>query len=295
VAEDNGTTTTQTPGTETPPAETPPAAPAAPELASLWQDEGLRTRDSLVRYKTVDELGKAYIELERKVGEKPQGLLPPGDDATDEQRQAFYRQLPGYPTAPDQYHVQPPELPPEAGQWQAPFVQQFLTDVAHPNGFTQGQVQAVFDFYASFIQQSVQAQRDLDSTQINDAYDTLRTRWGPNTDTNLLIADEHLRRRFGEQDPWWDTLIQRQDGKAVPLKNLPGFIEMAWELGQRHGHDKFVLGDGAGGFLTPELATQRLEEAYAKHGRKAISDAELSDAINRYQPIISSRQGQAGR
>lgn len=275
--------------------QTEAAPSASPELATLWQDDGLRTSRSLARFKTADDLGKAYTELERKMGERPQGPALPDEHATPEAWQAFYRQLPGYPEAPDQYAVQPPELPPEAGEFQAPFVQQFLAEVAHPNGLTQSQVQAVFDFYGSFIQNSVQAQRDLDSEQINTAFDTLRQKWTANTETNLLIADEYLRRTFGDHDPWWETLITRQDGKAVPLKNLPGFIEMAFELGQRHGHDKFIIGDGSGGFLTPDVAQQRLGEARAKHLRGEISTAELTAEIERYQPIISSRQGAPGR
>jgi hypothetical protein len=290
MAESDGTGT----ATEAAPQTTETAAPpSAPELGSLWQSDDLKGSKSLARYKSVDDLGKAYVEMERKFGERT-GVAIPKDDSPPEAWTAFYQQLPGYPKDPSNYNVAPPELPPEAGGWQPEFVQTFLSDVAHKEGMTTRQVQAVFDFYAQFVQQTVQAQRDLDSTQINEAYDTLRQEWTSNTDSNILVADEYLRRTFGDADPWWETLITRKDGKAVPLKNLPGFIKMAHELGQRHGHDKFVQGDGTGGFMTPQLAEQRLSEAYAKHLRKEISDAELTRAVEHLQPIASSQRS-AGR
>jgi hypothetical protein len=298
MAETNGTATAvaqDTSGTATPEASQAPAPATPPALASLWTSDELKGHQGLQKFKSVDDLGKSYVELEKKFGERNQAMAIPKDDSPPEAWQAFWQQLPGYPKEASNYNVAPPELPQEVGGWDPTFVQTFLGDVAHKHGMTTPQVQAVFDFYATYMQAVVQAQRDADSTQINDAYETLRKSWTVNTDQNLLIADEYLRRTFGDADPWWETVITRKDGKSVPLKNIPGFITMAFELGQRHGHDKFVLGDGAGGFLTAEVAQQRLDEQYEKRRKGEITDVELRAAIERYQPVISSRQGTAGR
>lgn len=294
MAETTGTVPGET-GTTPPPAAQPPPVVTGPELGSLWQSDDLKGSKSLERYKSVDDLGKAYVEMERKMGEMTQATAIPKGDAPPEAWQAFWQQLPGYPKTPDAYNVAPPELPPEAGSWDPGFVQQFLGDVAHKQGMTTGQVQAVFDFYAQYMQAVVQAQRDLDATQIHDGYEALRKDWTVNTDANLKRAETYLERTFGTDDPWWETIIKRQDGKTIPLKNIPGFIKMSHQLYRLTMPDELVLGDGSDGYVSADGAQARLDEAYAKHLRKEITTDELNAAIRTYQPIASSRQRTAGR
>ena len=68
--------------------------------------DDVRQRIGLKGYENVDALGRAYIDLEQKIGAK--GLIPPGKDATTEERDAFYKEL-GAPEQSDAYEVKVPE------------------------------------------------------------------------------------------------------------------------------------------------------------------------------------------
>jgi hypothetical protein len=280
-----------------PGADTPGPAASATESGSpqssgwqaLFQDEALKTSKSLARYKSLDDAGRAYLELETQYRTKAYEAIP-GEDATPEARTAFFKKLPGYPESADKYSKRGLDIPAEAGSFDEAAVSSFLQG-AHAKGLTNDQVGYVLSFYESFIGNQVQGHRDAASAQINEAYGALKERWGAQTDLNLLIGDEFLRRTYGEDAGWFETLVQRQDGKAVPLRNVPEFIDMAFQLGRLHGHDKFVVGNGAGGAKTPEQSQQAISEARARYSRRDIGEAELTAIIEREGPN-AYREGQ---
>jgi len=96
------------------------------------------TNDLLAgKYKSVEELATAYKNLETKLGERPQ-LKVPGEDATEEERQAYtaeLRKLNGVPDSVDKYGVKAPDGFDE---------EQFngFLNFAHENGMTPAQVEA---------------------------------------------------------------------------------------------------------------------------------------------------------
>lgn len=253
---------------------------------SLFQADDLKSNKSLARYKSLDDFGKAYTTLETQYRTKAYEAIP-GADATPEQRQAFFKRLPGYPESPEKYAKQGLDVPAEAGSFDSAAVQGFLQG-AHAHGLTDAQAGYVLGFYEQFLGNQVQAHRDASAGQINEAYGALKERWGANTDMNLLVADEFLRRSYGEDASWFETLVQRKDGKAVPLRNVPEFIDMAHQLAKLHGHDKFVVGNGAGGVRTPEQAQQAISEARALARDGKISQSELGQIMELKAPWPSA-------
>jgi hypothetical protein len=249
---------------------------------NLFQGDELKSSKSLARYKTLDDFGKAYTELETAFRTKAYEAIP-GDDAPPEARTAFFKKLPGYPESADKYAKRGLDIPAEAGSFDEAAVSSFLQG-AHAKGLTNEQVGYVLGFYESFIGQQVQGHRDAAAAQINEAYGALKDRWGAQTDLHLMIGDEFLRRTYGEDAAWFETLVQRKDGKAVPLRNVPEFIDMAFQLGRLHGHDKFVVGNGAGGAKTPEQSLHAIAEARARYSRKDMTEGELNAIIEREGP-----------
>jgi hypothetical protein len=253
----------------------------------LFQDESLKTSKSLARYKSLDDFGKAYTELETAFRTKSYDAVP-GEDATAEAKAAFFKRLPGYPESALKYQKQALDVPAEAGSFDQAQVSSFLAG-AHAKGLTNEQVGYVLGFYESFIGNQVQAHRDAAAGQINDAYTSLKERWGAQTDMNLLVADEYLRRTYGEDASWFSTVMQRQDGKAVPLRNVPEFIDMAFQLGRVHGHDKFVVGDGQGGAKSAEQSLAAIAEARAKYSKGELTSEAFNEIMQREGPNAYSQ------
>src|SRR5262245_48294094 len=83
------------------------SAPAMPGLQ--FQDATLQQSTSLQRYKSADDLGKAYLSLEQKMGQRP--VEVPGTESPPEAWQAFWKQLPDYPASDEQYTANVPQLP----------------------------------------------------------------------------------------------------------------------------------------------------------------------------------------
>lgn len=134
------------------------------------------------KYKSVEELASAYKNLETKLGERPQ-LKVPGEDATEEERQAYtaeLRKLNGVPESVDKYGVKAPDGFDE-GQFNG-----FL-NFAHENGMTPTQVEAFLAL--SKDERAAQSARKQDEEQ--GWQDEAKMEWG-----DKFKANESLVNRF---------------------------------------------------------------------------------------------------
>ena len=61
----------------------------------------LSQHPKMLEFKDAGSLGKAYLELQKAVGKKAQGLVKPSDDAPDEDKAAFDKELRGMLGIPD--------------------------------------------------------------------------------------------------------------------------------------------------------------------------------------------------
>lgn len=122
--------------TTTAEAITPLADGGAPKTPPAWVaqlPDDLKANERLHRYASIGELGKAYLEAERKLGES---VRLPGKDATEEER-AAYRKAAGIPDKPTDYKLEKAKAPtgfdyPEA-------MEASLRELAHKVGLTQDQ------------------------------------------------------------------------------------------------------------------------------------------------------------
>lgn len=267
------TTTTQ--------AEPPP--PAAPGLT--FSEPTLQQSASLQRYKSADELGKAYLSLEQKLGTRP--LEIPGTDAAPEAWQAFWKQLPDYPESDDKYQAQLPQLP--AGLEVDPELFKGFRKGAHAKGMTDAQLKYVLDFYgehlvaAPYLKQQQQQEAEGQATMR-----ALTQKYGSTaSQTVLATAREYIRREYGEDGAFLGTLVTK-DGEARALGNIPEFIEMAYRLGLAKGYNQYVQGDGSGGLLSLGGAEAELKRAEEQYLKKEITDREYNAAVQRLQPLITA-------
>lgn len=256
---------------------------------STLTDEGLRTDPELTRYKTVEDLAKAHKELSGR----PAGLQVPGKDARPEDWQAFYKQLPGYPAAPDKYGVKPPEMPEGAPNLPPEAFAGFL-QVAHSKGLTDAQVSAMVEWWQGYNAEQWQSLGQSQQQQQSQGYDALRKTWGPLTDRNLTIATEGLRREFGPEGLGWLDAAMGKDASGAPqlLGNHPQLIQMAYELAMAKGHDRFVPG-GRTGVGSPQEAQERIAQGRADLREGRISPSDFDALQLRYGPLAySPRNGE---
>lgn len=117
-------------------ATTPLADGGAPKTPPAWVaqlPDDLKANERLHRYASIGELGKAYLEAERKLSES---VRLPGKDATEEER-AAYRKAAGIPDKPTDYKLEKAKVP--AGFEYPEATEASLRELAHKAGLTQDQ------------------------------------------------------------------------------------------------------------------------------------------------------------
>lgn len=288
-----------TPPETTPPGSngtTPPPGPGAgltpgsgPGLA--FSDSTLAQSQSLQRYKSTDDLGKAYLELERKIGTRPLDI--PGEQADDAAWQTFWKQIPGYPERDDQYAATVPQLP--EGMGIDPELMQSFKKGAHARGLTNKQLEYVMGFYGEHLvtkpfmdsQRKLQEQGQMTLKRLSDRYGSMGAQ------SVLATAREYIRRTYGDDSDFLDAVISK-NGSAMALGNTAEIIEAFYELGMSRGYNQYVQGDGGGGLLSPAQAEQQLQTAAQQLQRKEISPQEYNAKVQQLQPLITAarQQGQ---
>lgn len=151
--------------TEAPLAPPAPDAGQAPGTTSHWLDalpedaaleapdagdpggesRRLREHPKLRQFRSVADLARSYLHQERALGRKAIGLVPPGDDATDEERAAFEREWRAalkVPDAPEGYGLRLPEGVAPDGR-----ALPWFGKAAHGVGLTPAQAQGLLDRY----------------------------------------------------------------------------------------------------------------------------------------------------
>lgn len=267
-------------------------APGGPLLASLLQDAGLKENASISRYQSPDALATAYLDLEKKIGEK--GLILPGETATAEERMAFYKQLPGFPEEPAGYGVTEEVLAtvlPQGALAPSGEALTGLQQAAHEAGITAPQLGAVLTWYGQWMSSEVEANVQSVQQQAVAQRDALTQMWGANTDRNLVIAKEQVRRMFGDNPAFLSAMLPGGDDEAVPTQvgTSPEIARIFYELAQYTGTDSFVQ-FGSTGLLTPQQADEKIQTARTQQANGEITMAQLTQIIEQYQPLASEAQ-----
>lgn len=205
-----------------PPADAPnPLVDAAAAAAKEreWVPVDLRSHKSLTKFKAPGDVAQAYVNLEKKLGER---VAPPGDDATPEAKAAWRAAL-GVPADANGYEK--PSLPEGSEiELDAEYIGSFHSK-AHEIGLTPAQAKALQEWV---IGREVSAFTDMKANTERaktEGMKSLRTMWGAATAENVGLiqrlvaetADEKVkaaldRTGFGN-DPEglrWMAKIARQ-------------------------------------------------------------------------------------
>ena len=105
----------------------------------------------LTKFGKIGDLAKSYSELEAKIGKS---LVKPGDDASEEESNAFYEKL-GRPKDAKGYSIKDEDAQP-------------FKDIAYKNGLTDAQATAMYESFKAIAMQNV---KDVTTRMAQDAKD----------------------------------------------------------------------------------------------------------------------------
>lgn len=204
---------------------------------STTADEGIQ--GLLGKYKSADEFARGAANLAKKIGEK--GIVPPGENASDEERAEFFKAL-GRPEKPDDYSWQPNE-----GIELDPEVYSEKSQALYEAGLTDSQHKAVMDLYASEVQRINETFQSEQADIARATEASLREEWGKDYDTRVKTAAK-IAEKYGVIDSL----------KESGMINHLGVIKMLDEVARSVREDSI---DGS----SPQLSREEQISQLKKH------------------------------
>lgn len=174
----------------------------------------------------------AIRELINTKGKLAEAIIPPGDEATEEERNAYRERL-GIPTDPTAYTFDGVELP-EGFELNEETISEFRQK-AFDAGLTGAQAQELVGWYMQ--QQAADREafhKDLE-TKRQKAVKDLQKEWGDQYDGNVRLMNKALR-HFGD-----DQFAEFLD--STGLGNDPRMIKAFVKIGKSMVGDSIVDGD----------------------------------------------------
>lgn len=180
---------------------------------------------------------KSYRELERRLG---RSVTLPGQDATDEERAAFYKKL-GVPDDPSKYEVKLPEdlpdelKPTEQGEKN---IEAFKAAM-HKAGATPAAVQAAVDTYYGMLKEVMEESRASAEREYEKTVAELEREWGQDYKANV----EYGKRMIREFDPdrRFALFLEKTEVGGKTLDNHPEVVRFFAKAGRAMTEDTVHL------------------------------------------------------
>jgi hypothetical protein len=154
----------------------------------------LQNNEILGKFSTVTDAAERLIELE---GNAANSIPKLGDDATDDERSAFYDAL-GRPDKADGYDFATPENMPDELKTPDEAMSSIKADF-HAMGLTQAQGQAVMDKFNSFIMEGAENMKAASAADLKAGQEAINKAWGDDAKANLEKANRVIS-KFGGDD-----------------------------------------------------------------------------------------------
>ena len=235
------------------PTSTPDPAPALGGGSASWRDtlpDDLKAAPELQKYASIAELAKGHLNQSKLVGAKPQGLVPPGDKATPEEKTAYdaaLRKTLGVPEQPTGYTIKRPDVVLDGG-WDTAAEATFL-GAMHKVGAPPAVVQAAIDFYGQYERAKLE-QATAEAQRVGTQ---LRQEWGADYDARLGRANRAVLEFGGKElDEAFTTV-----GHTLNAAGRHPLLVRAWaNVGQALVEHGAMTGEG--------LPTMGADEAKAR-------------------------------
>ena len=159
------------------------------EFSEGWLDrlpkELADHKQILGQFKDIDGALKTLVSQQKMLGKKADAILIPDDKASPEEKAAFLKKL-GVPDTADAYQLRPKDLP--AGyEWDDNVAKEF-NSLAHQNGITPKQMDALMGRYAAYESQKAEAAASQQKAEMEAGRKTLAEAWGDKYEVELSVA-----------------------------------------------------------------------------------------------------------
>ena len=216
-------------------AATPEATDAAPAAEPATWLEGIedeKVKNLAGRYTTPAAMANALYEANRELSQR---VKMPGEDASDEDRAKFNKQM-GVPESVDDYEIAAPEgIDAEvfaSEEYQAP-IKSIVADM-HAAGASQGVVNAMLNKYFEMEAAGKAEQARLDTEYMQKTEADLRKEWGSSYDENVAFANDYLSRS--------PDLIKLELRDGSLLGSHPAFVRQMAEVGRMANEGQLKFG-----------------------------------------------------
>ena len=213
----------------TPEANDTPAAEPATWLEGIEDD---KVKNLAGRYTTPAAMANALYEANRELSQR---VKMPGEDASDEDRAKFNKQM-GVPESVDDYEIAPPEgMDAEvfaSEEYQAP-IKSIVADM-HAAGASQGVVNAMLAKYFEMEAIGKAEQSRLDTEYMQKAEADLRKEWGSSYDENVAFANDYLSKS--------PDLVKLELRDGSLLGSHPAFVRQMAEVGRMSNEGQLKFG-----------------------------------------------------
>lgn len=136
----------------------------------------------LSKFEKLSDLASAYLEAERKLGSS---IVKPGENASDEERRAFYKQL-GVPDAADKYSIEGDDA-------------KTFREIAFKNNLTDEQAKAFYASLKEVGQNALNAQKAAFEQQAHDTQAALQKEYGKDYPTKIEMLKRGVATYGGEK------------------------------------------------------------------------------------------------
>lgn len=192
----------------------------APDWVGTFSDD---LKKNVSRYKTPEEMAKAYVNLQSKLGNSTQ---IPGNDASDEDWATFYKRI-GRPDSPDGYELANVERDANLPQDQQGAEQQFAR-AAHSNGLTKEQARRMWKYMLDSSAGMLNAINTSRKEGLQKAETDLRAELGTEYGSGLQLM-KRVVGRFADE--------QARAALDEGLGNDPRLIRMLINIGKVMSED----------------------------------------------------------
>ena len=191
------------------------------------------------------EPAKFYEKADALLKAEKDMVVVPGENATDEQRQAFYTKL-GRPETADKYTItKPADLP--DGVPYSPEVEAVFKDQVHKLGLTNAQAKAQWDWYFGMTKTGFEKSQQAEQQATEAAVNKLKDEWkGEDFKVNSELAARAFM-QFGGKTPEVEAFFKDTKVNGVQLGNHPTFLRVFAAIGKAISDDSLNGGRGAGG------------------------------------------------
>jgi hypothetical protein len=214
-----------------------------------WKEslpQELRADPSLEKLKSVGDVVKSYINIQKMIGQDK--AIIPQKGAPPEEVRAYLEKV-GLPKDAKDYSVEAPK----AGQVDQPFFDGFK-QAAFAAGVLPEQASKLVDWFAKTNEEAFKAQVTEHNDKVTKGINDLKAEWGDKYKENVDLAKAAMKEfATPEQQKW---------AKEIGLGSHPDFIKMMAKAGAGLSEAK-LKGDGAANAndaLTPAEAKLKIKE-----------------------------------